>query len=323
VLLAACGDAADSTPRAIVEDFVDRSVRVTCEPLTPPAAAPSPGLMADATDSTFLVYPVNETRVVTLDARLHRVQEVQFEREGPSGVAEVRAIAGGADGSVWIADGKARDVKAFGPEGLRRSVRADFFPSALAGGPGGLFVAQATGGEAKALVHVLDGDVFKPTNIVPLRRPDFLLAMLYNQVNLASLPAGRVVAAHVALEPIAHFWTREAGARVVALPYPDEAKRLLDYTPVMPILDEDIRKMPAGALALSVDGLRGELLILTRSGREREDASERAIIRTDGDLGYLRSYLLDVHAVHMVYLARLDASIVVDESDRWFRCPTP
>ena len=64
-------------------------------------------------------------------------------------------------------------------------------------------------------------------------------------------------------------------------------------------------------------------MILTRSGRMRGDVPERAIIRTDAELGYLRSYLLDVHAVHMVYLASLGAVIVADESDRWYRCPTP
>jgi len=230
-------------------------------------------------------------------------------------------VARDAEGSVWIADEKARVLKAFGPEGWRRTVRTDFFASALAGGPGGLFVAQATGGEADALVHVLDGDAVVPTTIVPLRRPDFLLAMLYNHVTLASLPGGRVAAAHMALEPIAHLWTREGGARIVALPFPDGAEASLGYVPEMPIEDEDLAQIPTGALSLSVDRARNELLFLTRSGRMVQDAPERAIIRTDADFGYLRSYLLDVHAVHMVYLTDVEAVIVVDELDRWFRCP--
>jgi hypothetical protein len=146
---------------------------------------------------------------------------------------------------------------------------------------------------------------------------------LYNHVTLASLPGGRVAAAHVALEPIVHLWTREGGARIAPLPFPDEASAFLGFVPDMPIEDEDVAKIPAGALALSVDRARNELLFLTRSGRVVQDASERAIVRTDADFGYLRSYLLDVHAVHMIYLTRIEAAIVVDELDRWYRGPTP
>jgi len=323
VLLAACGNASGSAPRALVEDFVERSVAVACEPVRAPDVAPAPGLIADATDSTFLVYPVNETRVVLLDARLTPVQEIAFERDGPAGIGEVQAIAFDADGSVWVADQKARAVKAFGPDGLRRIVRTDFFATFLAGGVGGVFAAAASGGEAGSLLHEMRGDVFEALPVAPLRRTDFLLSMLSNHVALATLPKGGVVAAHTMFEPIAHIWTPTGGTRTVALPYPDEAEAQLDYEPQMPIDEEDYAKMAVGALAISVDRAANEVLFLTRSGRLRNGRPERALIRTDAELRYLRSYLLDVHAGHMVHLSRIGTTIVVDDEDRWFRCTTP
>jgi hypothetical protein len=305
-----------------VEDFIERSVAVACEPVTP-AEALAPGLMADATDSTFLLYPVNETRVIVLDARLASVQEIPFERAGPAGISEVQAIASDRDGSVWIADQKARAVKAFGPDGLRRMVRTDFFPTFLAGGAGGVFAAAASAGESASLVHALRGDDFEPLPIAPLQRSDFLLSMLANHVTLAALPGAGVVVAHTMFEPIGHIWTPAAGPRTVALPYPDEAEAQLAYEPQMPIDEEDYAKMAVGALALSVDRGANEVLLLTRSGRLRNGRPERALIRTDAELRYLRSYLLDVHAAHMVHLSRIGATIVVDDEDRWFRCRTP
>jgi hypothetical protein len=324
ILAAGCAGPAGSMPRAVIDDFIGRSAGVTCEAVTPPAGAVSPEHLADATASTFLVVPANETRVVTLDARLAPVDEVRFERDGPAGIQEVRAVARTSDGLVWIADQRARVVRAFDAGGVRRTVETRFFPAALAAGPQGLFAAAATGGERNAaLVHELRHTAFAALPVPPLRTSDFLLSMLANQVSLAARPGGGVIAAHMLLEPVAHIWTPRDGTRTVALPYPDAARALLGYRPQMPFDDDDIAKTPAGALGLTADHGAGELLVLTRSGRRRDGGAERAVIRVDADLRYVRSYLLDVHAVHIAYLSGTGASIVVDDRDRWFRCPTP
>ena len=320
--LSACTDASAGVPRAIVDDFLERSITVACEAVDAPADTPSPGLFADATDSTFLVYPVNETRVVLLDARLTPLEQFPFDTEGPGGIREVHALAAGADGTVWIADQEGRAIKQFGPEGLRRALATDFVPSALAGDGNDVFAAAANGGESK-LLYALRGEAFAPLPVESIRQPDFLLSMLANQVVLAGLPGGGVVAAHSALVPVADLWTPGDGARTRALPYPDAARGALDYRPRIPLDDEAIASMAVGALGISADRAAREFLLLTRSGRLRAGRPERAIIRTDAEMRFLRSYLLDVHAVHMVYLSSIGAAIVVDDQDRWFRCRTP
>jgi hypothetical protein len=309
-------------PRAIVNDFLERSVNVACEAVDAPIDTPSPGLFADATDFTFLVYPANETRVVLLDARLKPLQQFRFETAGPAGIREVQAIAAGVDGTVWIADQRGRAIKQFGPEGLLRAMATDFVPTALVGDSNGIFAAAANGGEAK-LLYALRGEDFTPLPVRSIRQPDFLLSMLANQVVLASLPGGGVLAAHSALVPVADLWTPGAGARTRPLPYPDAARGALDYRPRIPLDDEAIGSMAVGALGISADRSAQEFLLLTRSGRLRAGRPERAIIRTDAEMRYVRSYLLDVHAVHMVYLSGIGAAIVVDDQDRWFRCRTP
>ena len=322
VVLAACTDASDAIPRAIVNDFVERSADVACEVVDAPIDAPSPSLFADATDSTFLVYPVNETRVVLLDARLTPLVQFPFDTEGPAGIREVHALAAGVDETVWIADQDGRAIKQFGPEGLVRALATDFVPSAIAGDGNDLFAAAANGGEAE-LLYALRGETFAPLPVRSIRQPDFLLSMLANQVVLATMPGGGVVAAHTALVPVADLWTPDAGARTRPLPYPDAARSALDYRPRMPLDDEAIGSMAVGALGISADRNAQEFLFLTRSGRLRAGRPERAIIRTDAEMRYLRSYLLDVHAVHMAYLSVIDATIVVDDQDRWYRCRTP
>src|SRR5690606_11346715 len=73
------------------------------------------------------------------------------------------------------------------------------------------------------------------------------------------------------------------------------------------------------SIASAADPATGELLYLTRTGRRGEYGSEKTIIRVDRELQYVRSYLLDVNAARMIYLAGPRLVILATTNDEIFR----
>jgi hypothetical protein len=74
------------------------------------------------------------------------------------------------------------------------------------------------------------------------------------------------------------------------------------------------------AAAMSVDGTRSEVYVMTRSGRRLEEGAERALLRLDRSLGLLESYVVDVVGRHMAFLAREATALIVDDEDRFHAC---
>ncbi|NIU79416.1 MAG: hypothetical protein GWN71_39500 [Gammaproteobacteria bacterium] len=80
-------------------------------------------------------------------------------------------------------------------------------------------------------------------------------------------------------------------------------------------------RMLVPGMALGVDPLRGYVHLMTRSGRLIDGRPQRAILRLDDRLRFLEGFTLDVPAGRMVYLARREIALVIDDEDRFHACP--
>lgn len=321
LLLVACGGEESAT---LIDDFEARSSVQECSPLAGPApAAASVAQLQPVSDTTFLLVDNVAREVALLNVRAERVWTFELAEEGPRTVARLSDAALSGDSLLVIADEGLARVRAFDPTGPELwTVDLGFPPQRVAFAAGRLLIAAtAMDPRVGKLVHVLEDGIAVPLDVTPATHADGLSRMFLNFVTLQGYPDGRAIVAHQFVEPRAWLVGTSSTERVV-VPLPRAVEASLGFVPAMPVSEEDIGRIAAPVIASAPDRMTGDLLYLTRSGRERDGRSEKAIIRADARLGYLGSTLLDVNAVALAYLAN-GVAIVVDDDMGWFRCRAP
>lgn len=323
VPLAAC--AAEPEEFAVVEDFLARSDAVSCEALTAGRDVAVTELRT-ASDSTVLVLDAPGRRIVEFDHDLRPVWEMEAPAAGPASLeAPVSAVLVG-DTAVAVAERKGFRLLLFSRAGaVIQSTPLQFVPHSLAAPRAGgiLVTAMPMGGRPGTLVVRYDGERLEEVD-VPLRSyDDMLVGALGNSALVEPLPDGGAMVVHQFLSPRGFLVRADGVVEPRRVPTPDATVESVSYVPTAPITEEHIRAMLVPAMAMSIDPVRSEVYLLTRSGRRVDGRTERAVLRLDDRLGVLASFTLDVRATTMVFLPGREAVLVVDDEDRFHSCALP
>ncbi|MGK7312136.1 MAG: hypothetical protein ACN0LA_07820 [Candidatus Longimicrobiales bacterium M2_2A_002] len=322
LLLVACaGDTGDAAYR-VIPDFVDRSTPIACQEVDLGDVAVE--ALRSATDSTFLVLDAAQRRITEYDDRLRQRWTLDYLERGPAAVD--RPIAAGllGDSAVAILARGGLKLLVLARDGrLLRSQRLEFIPHSLATANDEVLVTAMPMGETPGslLFRYRNGRL----ESVPIPRreyTDMMIGGLGNSALVETFPDGAALVVHQILAPRAfHVSSDRRRVSVLEVPTPDATAHLVQNVPRAPVTEAQFDHMLLPAMALSLDRAAGEAYLLTRSGRTVNGRRERAILRTDADLGFLGGYLLDVNAVHMAILPRRGAALVVDDMDRFHLCP--
>lgn len=323
VPLVAC--AAEPEEYTVVEDFLARSAAVSCDPVTPGRDVAVTELRA-ASDSTVLVLDAAGRRVVEFDHDLQPVWEMEAPAAGPASLeAPVSAVLVG-DTAVAVAERQGFRLLMFSRAGaVLQSTPLQFVPHSLAApAAGGILVtAMPMGGRPATLLVRYDGERLEEVD-VPLRPyDDMLVGALGNSALVEPLPGGGAMVVHQFLSPRAFLVRPDGVVEPRKVPTPDATVQSVSYVPTAPITEEHIRAMLVPAMAMSIDPVRSEVYLLTRSGRRVDGRTERAVLRLDDRMGVLASFTLDVPATTMVFLPGRETLLVVDDEDRFHSCALP
>ena len=323
-LLAACA-ASDAARPVWIEDFVEKSVEVKCEPV--PSLSARESVVADVatlSDSTFLVLYDRDREVALVGPDLQPRWVVAFAADGPTGVRRPTSATLVAD-TIYVADQGQGALKRLGLDGSDRGrVLLPFPPQQVRSWGGQVFVTPLVlGRHPGRLVYRLAGDDVVPLEVPAARYGDLGVNALANLAGVAAYPDGRIVVTHEFVVPLAHELHLDAAgeARRLPVPLPEEVGARLERIPRGTIDEIRPADLPVAVIAAVADPRTGDLVVLTRSGREGRDGNfEKAVIRLDSRLEYRSSYLLDVNAIRMAYLAAKQVAVVVDEVDQWYTC---
>jgi hypothetical protein len=326
LLLAAagCGDP-EPTDYVVIDDFLARSPPLSCEPLAPPGHLAVTELRT-ASDTSVLVLDGPGRRVVELDAALRPVWALDLPAEGPGAINSPVGVTLLADTAIAIAERRGFQLVVFHRSGrLVRTVPLGFAPSAVAALPSGelLVTAMPFGPVPVPLAHRFDGAALREVPVPARPYDDMFVGALGNTTLAAALPGGDALVVHQFMAPRAFRIAPDGVPTPVRVPTPDATRSSIDYVPVGPIREEQIERMLVPAAALTVDPTRGDVFLLTRSGRRTERGMERAVLRLDAGLGLAESFTLGVIARHLAYLARPGALIRVDDEDGFHACDIP
>lgn len=322
VVLACSGDARDSDYR-LISDFVARSVRLACQPVDPGGTAVD--RLHSATDTSFIVLDDANGRIAEYTDRLEPVWALEYEEHGPAAVERpVDAALLGDTAVAVVARGGLRLVILDRTGGPIHVEPLTFIPNAVTAGEEDdvLVSAMPVGRRPEVLLFRFHRGELAPLDVPTRRYPDMTVGALGNATLAASLPDGSALVVHQFFAPRGFRVVPASGAVApLAVPTPDATREWIDFVPRPPVTQDQFSSMLTPALALSADRGKGELYVLTRSGRVIDGRAERAVLRLDRRLGYLGSYLLGVHAVHLAFLPRADALVVADDLDRFYLCP--
>lgn len=321
LLTVACSDDGDGAPYRVVPNFVDRSAAVQCEPADLGDVAVEQ--LRSVTDTSVLVLDAAQGRVTEYDDRLRPLWTLAYPRRGPAAVDRpVSATLLGDSAVAIVARGGLRLV-ILGRRG--RLIHAEplkFVPvSMAAAGDELLITAMPLGASPGSLLFRFRDGVLREVPVPRRTYADMTVGALGNSTLVETFPGATALVVHQLFAPRAFRVTHDESVVPLPMPTPDATAELADVVPQAPITEATLDDLLVPAMAMSVDRGRREVYILTRSGRRVDDRRERAILRTDDQLGYLGSYLLDAHAVHMAVLPRRRAALVVDHLDRSFLCP--
>lgn len=322
LLLAGCGEEEWS----LIPDLAGQSRAVTCQPL----AGPDPGpvqieRLRAVSDSTFLLVDAGAREIVELDRDAARLRTFELTEDGPRGVAMLGDAVRSGDTVLVVADAGRNRLRAFHPDGADLWTIDLGFPPQRLSFAGSRLLVTAAGMDARlpALVHEVKNGGVEPLAVPLARHVDAIARLFLNDVVLEGYPDGSALVAHHFVVPRA--WRVEPGGAVsrLAIPIAEATRASIGYLPPIPFREEDIGRIATPAIAAAADPESGDLLYLTRSGRERDGRSEKALVRADRHLRYLGSRVLDVNAVTLAYLPGERSAIVVDHDGGWFRCESP
>lgn len=327
MILAAC--AAGSTEQPLfLTDFAAQAAPVQCT-LVPALSERQSivGAAVTASDTSILILYSQDREALIVGADLEPRHQIRFELDGPAGVLEPTGIALVGDTLLYIADQKRRQIKALDLEGRDRgTIRLDFMPQTLQSASGRLLVTPLViVGHPRWLLFELEGDASRSFPLPAAQYADPMVSIFANMAHAATYPDGRVVVTHTMVIPFASTFTLDAPDEIRRrpLPLPDGVRERYGYLPGSRATEEELAKLLFATIATAPDLRTGDLLYLTKTGRKRGEHSEKALIRVDPELRHRRSYLLDINAMHLAYLAERGISLVANEEDRWYQCPTP
>jgi hypothetical protein len=319
---AACGGGGGAEDYVVIEDFLGRSPRLECDPVVAP-----PGLtvteLRTGSDTTVLVLDGPGRRLVELDAALRPVWELNPPADGPGAMDLPVSVAVLGDTAVAITEQVGLKLLVYGRSGgLIRATPLGFAPSGLAARPAGdLMVTAMPYGQVPAnLVFRYDGETFHPLPVVPRPYPDMLVGALGNTTLADALLDGTVLVVHQFLEPGAYRLAADGGAQRLRVPTPDGTRDRIGQLPRGPLLEAELGRMLVPARAMTVDGLRSEVYLLTRTGRQAGGYPEPALLRLDRDLALIESFTLGFNARHLAFLPRQRIALVVDDEDGFHAC---
>lgn len=317
----ACGEGVPDD-YLVVDDFLARSPGLACEVLEAPAYLAVTELRT-ASDTTVMVLDESGRRLVELDATLRPVWELEVPAAGPGTLNAPVSMALLGDTAIAVAERQGLQIIVFSRAGeLIRATPLGFAPSALAARSSGdlLVTAMPFGDIPTTLVFRYDGTSFHEIQVPPRPYADMFIGALGNTTLAEAFPDGTTLVMHQFMAPRAFRVGADGSVQSVRVPTPDATRASIDYVPVGRILEEDIERMLVPASAMTVDPLRSEVYLLTRSGRRVEGGAERAILRLDAGLELIASFTLEVAARHLAFLPRYQTALIVDDEDRFHAC---
>lgn len=322
ILLAACG----GEDWALVEDL-GAWTPAPCERL----AGPEPGpveiaRLRAASDSTLLLVDPGAREIVELAPTGTRVATLTLAEDGPIGVALPSDAVRSGDTLVVVADAGRQRLRGFGADGRDLwTVQLDFPPQRLAFAGGRLLITAAgMDGRLPALVYELVAGQVRPLEVPPARHVDAIGRLFLNDVAIEGYPDGSALVAHHFVRP--RGWRVGADGTVEALDVPVAAaiESSIGHLPPIPFREQDMASIAAPVIASAADPRTGDVLYLTRTGRQRDGRSEKALVRADAHFRYLASRRLEMNAVVIGYVpSHPDEVVVVDFDGDWFRCESP
>lgn len=318
--------ASDADQPVVVSEFVEVSEPVACTEIDELPASRPVGDVQVAGDSLLLVLYSQEREVVLYDRDLIPLHTIPFAEVGPGGVAAPVAATLLQDSLIYLADRARQQLKILDLEGVDLGTfPLDFAPDRLLATGDRLFVTPIVMGSTPAsLLHVVDAGSLRSLKVPTKQYADLTVNGLGNMVDIEIAPGEGILVAHRFLRPIAYV-VDDGGEGFIqrrTTPIPESMRSNVGRIPNVPITEDQLGDIATPIISLAADLATGEMLYLTRSGRSLSDYSEKAIVRVDAELGYRESYLLDVNATDLAHFAGSDASIVVDDQDRWYRCRT-
>lgn len=324
LLFVACGE---EEPPRLVADFANRSEAVACEPLPGPEPGPaSVTQLRPVSDSTFLLVDGTGREVAVLDQEARRLRTLEFLEDGPRGIAELSDAALSGDTLLVLADGGRHRLRAFDAQGHDLWTLDLSFPPQGVAFAGSRLLIAAAGMDPRltSLVYEVRDRVAESVGVPFATSVDALGRMFVNFVTLQGYPDGSAVVAHQFVQPRAWRLAMGTEPSLLRLPVPEAVAPSLGYLPPIPFREDDLERIAAPVIASAPDPETGDLLYLTRSGRQRGEYTEKALVRADHALRYVGSRLLDVNAVALAYLpADPTTAVVVDYDQNWFRCEAP
>ncbi len=321
-LLAACSGDSGPGPYRVVPDLLETAVAVSCAPAD--LGDVSVHQLRVASDTSVLILDAAQRRLTEMSDDLRPLWTLEYVEHGPAGVQRPAAATLVGDSAVAIVTRDGLRLLILDRDGeLGDAHRLHFVPASVtAAGSELLVTAVPMGPTPDALVFRVHDGGLESIPVPPRPYDDMIVGALGNQTLAEALPDGSALVVHQFLAPRAF----RVDARVpevwpLRMPTPDATVSQIGYLPRPPLTRDQYRDMLVPAIAMSVDRSRGEVYLLTRSGREVNGRFERVLFRVNDSLEPIAAYTLDAHAVHMAFLSRRRAALVADDLDRFYLCP--
>lgn len=326
VALAACASGIPEEP-VFIDDFIAHSTPVRCEPVPALNARRSKiGAVATLSDTSALILYDQDRVVAIVGPDLEPRHLIDFTSDDSDGIGMPSGAALLGDSLLYIADKTRMRLKVFDLQGReRKTIPLDFPPQGLwRAGERLLITPFVIGSQPRTLLYAMEDDRTSRLPIATARYTDGLINTLANSASVAYYPDGRTILTHAVVIPFAQVLNLETGPPTRApLPLPDLVRERYGWLPTSRVTAADANRLLFATIASAPDQRTGDLLYLTKTGRSNENGGEKTIIRVDPELRFRRSYLLDVNAAHMAYLAGQGISLVANMEDEWYSCTTP
>lgn len=320
----ACSDTA-ADPAAVIDDFRETAVALTCEPVELGLDAAATEIRL-ASDSTWTLLDASQLQVLTLTDEFDLVDHTPLTDAGPAAAGNpVSAVLLGDSAVAVAARGGLRLVVLTLDGELLEATPLDFIPHSLEAPTSGgmLLTPMPLGPRPPTLLMRHAGTGLEDLPVPKRSYVDMTVNALGNSTLVESFPDGRALVMHQFLRPRAFIVHPDGAVEPAHAPTPDATRDNIDFIPRSPITEEQTAQILAPAMAMTIDPRRSDVYILTRSGGELGGRLERAVLRLSDTLDFLEGYTLPVVAVSMVYLPRRHAALVVDDADGFHLCPLP
>jgi hypothetical protein len=319
----ACGEPPGEV-YVVVENFLERAAPASCEAISVGSVAVSE--IRAATDSTWLLLDEPQRRIVEISHDFRTLWSLEYPSAGPGSLLRPVSVALLGDTAVAVADqGSLKLVVLTRAGDQLLSTPLGFLPNAIASTPSGqvLVTPMPFGGSPGTLLVRFDGRAPEELPVPARYYEDMMVRAIGNVAIVETLPDGGALVVHQYLAPRGFLVDPDGVVTRLAVPTPDATAAHIDYIPTAPVTEEQQPLIMLPAAAMSVDPLRSEVYIMTRSGRTVQGVAERAILRLDDRLGFIEAFTVGIAAHEMAFLPRRGIALVVDDSDRIFACALP